>query len=1550
MTEIEIFDRPEEIAIIGMAGRFPQARNVDQLWEKLRDGVELVTFFTDEELRAGGATEEMLKDPAFVKAGAVMDDIDLFDAGFFGYSPREAEILDPQHRNFLECAWEALENAGYDAERSRGLTGVFAGVSFNGYLLRNICSNPAIIDAMGTFLIGINSDKDFLATRVSYELNLTGPSMNIQTACSTSLVTVHVACQSLLHGECDMALAGGVSISIHNRMGYYHRAGGIASPDGHCRAFDAKGQGIVGGNGLGVVVLKRLSEAQVDGDNIIAVIKGSTVNNDGSAKIGYTAPSIDGQSKAIAEALAIAAADAESITYIEAHGTATVLGDPIEVAALTQSFRATTQKKGFCAIGSVKTNLGHLDAAAGITGIIKTALALKNEMLPPSLHFEEPNPRIDFANSPFYVNTKLKVWESGPTPRRAGVSSFGIGGTNAHAILEEAPEIRPSGTSRPSQLLLLSAKTPTALDTMTANLIDHFRKNPDINLADAAFTLQLGRKVFNHRRTLVCRDVEDAIRTLEVLDPRRVLTSFQGDGSRSIVFMFSGQGTQYPNMSLHLYEHEPTFRGWVDHCSELLRPYLGADLRDVLYPGADVVAAGEALKQTSVAQPALFVVEYALARLLMEWGVRPQAMIGHSIGEYVAACLAEVFSLADALQLVTERGRLMQQMPAGAMLSIRLAEKDVTQLLKTGLNLAAVNAPSQCVVAGPMDAVDALHKQLVEQKVDCSLLHTSHAFHSEMMRPVLAPFIKMVTNVKRDPPQIPFVSNVSGTWITDAEATGPEYWASHLGQTVRFAQGADELLKTPNRIFLEIGPGQTLTALTKQQLNRGAAQQVILSTLPAPHDNKPDEEILLATLGRLWLAGAELDWIGFYTNEQRRRVPLPSYPFERQRYWIEPGKFGASVAERQLAPGKLPDIGQWFYSRLWKQTHLLEPSTSTVGEQGDNCCLVFSGENGFSSSLVQRLTQEWPNLVYVIPGDHFERLENNSYSIDPQKRAHYEALLKSVREQNGTPTQIIHLWNTKALNLPEEAGYDAFERAQAQGFFSLLFLVQSLSRLNFNEGMQLTVVSKGLQDVTGRESFSPEKTTILAACKVIPQEYPHITCRSIDTDLPSSDSVAGEELFEQLVAEVIGKSRDLVVAYRGRKRWLETFVPLRLKSSASRSKVREGGVYLITGGLGTRGLLLAAHLARTAQVKLVLTGRSPFPATQEWDQWLASHDEDDDVSRKVRRLREIEEFGAEVFVASADVANRKQMESVIEQAYERFGQLNGVIHAAEQRDGFMQAIQETGLTHCRQQFRAKVQGLFVLEELLWDKRLDFCVLMSSLSSVLGGLGFFAAAAASTFMDAFAAKQNREGSTPWVSIDWDGWSLRDELEGVVSNPNDTGITAAEALEVFDRALSHRLITPLVISTRDLQARISQWVKLESIRDKGQSERESKPTGYPRPNLANPYVAPTNDIETSIAEIWQVLLGIEQVGIHDNLFDLGGDSLLVIQIVSRIREILRIEVPLRAIFETPTIAELADSVGKSTLAMEGETEEIATTLNLVEQLSDEELLSLLEAQEA
>jgi len=621
----------------------------------------------------------------------------------------------------------------------------------------------------------------------------------------------------LLNYECDLALAGGITITVPHKAGYLYQKEGIASPDGHCRAFDIKAEGTIMGNGVGIVVLKRLKDALADGDRIHAVIKGSAINNDGSGKVCFTAPSVGGQAKVIAEAQAIAGVEPETITYIESHGTGTALGDPIEISALKKVFGASTQKKGFCAIGSVKTNVGHLNSASGVAGLIKTVLALKHKMIPPSLHFEQPNPEIDFANSPFYVNTKLSEWKTDGTPRRTGVSSFGIGGTNAHVVLEEAPPHQPSGKSRPWQLLVLSAKTSSALETATANLTEHLKQHPALNPADVAYTLQVGRRAFDHRRMVVCQDLDDAVKALESLDPQRVFTHYQKPCHRSVVFMFSGQGAQYVNMVQELYQVEPTFREQVDICSDILKAHLGLDLRHVLYPSQEQTEqAQQQLQQTAITQPALFVIEYALAKLWMQWGVRPAAMIGHSIGEYVAATVAGVFSLEDALALVTTRGQLMQQLPSGSMLAVPLPETEVQSLLGRTLSLAAINGPSSCVVSGSKDAVEALQNQLASQGVDCRRLHTSHAFHSQMMEPILEPFTERVKQVSLKPPQIPYLSNVTGTWITAQEATAPSYWARHLRQTVRFAEGLQELLKEPAQILLEVGPGWTLSKLTRR--------------------------------------------------------------------------------------------------------------------------------------------------------------------------------------------------------------------------------------------------------------------------------------------------------------------------------------------------------------------------------------------------------------------------------------------------------------------------------------------------------------------------------------------------------------------------------------------------------------------------------------------------------------------------------------------------------------------------------------------------------------
>jgi amino acid adenylation domain-containing protein len=885
----------ERIAIIGIAGRFPGAQDVEQFWKNLCDGVESIQRYTREELLAAGIPEDVLDDPAYVKAGAPLEDAECFDCTFFGFQPREAEIMDPQHRLFLECAWAALENAGYDAEKSDGAIGVFGGVARNTYLINNLVVNPSVMASVGEYQMILASDKDYPATRVSYKLNLTGPAINVQTACSTTGTAIHLACQSLMSGDCDMALAGGGRVHAPVKAGYWYEAGGTMSPDGRCRAFDAEAKGMVRGSGMAFVVLKRLEDAVADGDHVYAVITGSAVNNDGAAKAGFTAPSVNGQAAVIGDALAAAGVDADSIGYVEAHGTGTILGDPIEIAGLTKAFRETTDKKNYCAIGSVKTNIGHLDAGAGVAGVIKAALALHHGLIPPSLNFEKPNPQIDFANSPFFVNSALREWTPEAGPRRAGVSSFGLGGTNAHIVLEEAPRLEASSSSRAHKLMVLSAKKKESLDRATSDLAEFLRRHPETNLADAGYTLQVGRRRFAHRRVVVCRETSDAVELLEAKDGPWVAGGSDDGTARDIVFMFPGQGAQYPNMGRELYENEPVYRDAIDRCAAAIKPRLGIDLRDLLYPDPqDPEAAAEQLRQVSITSPTVFMTEYAVASLLMSWGIRPAAMIGHSLGQYAAACLSGVFSMEDALHLVTTRGQLMQEQPSGAMLGVSLSEPEVTDLLHDGLSLASVNGRTFCVVSGTHDAIGEFEAQLQRSDVSCRRLRTSHAFHSAMMDPVLEPFAAAVREAQPHAPQLPFVCNVTGKWITEADAVDPAYWAQHIRRPVRFAAGLAQLMENNAPLLLEVGPGRTLGTFARQHPDRPAGTTVI-SSMRHPAEEASDERFLLMALGRLWLNGAEIDWNGFYSRERRTRVPLPTYPFARRRCWIEAPVSGERV-------------------------------------------------------------------------------------------------------------------------------------------------------------------------------------------------------------------------------------------------------------------------------------------------------------------------------------------------------------------------------------------------------------------------------------------------------------------------------------------------------------------------------------------------------------------------------------------------------------------------------------------------------------------------------
>jgi acyl transferase domain-containing protein len=1470
----------------------------------LRDGVEAISFFSPEELIKSGVDPLTLTNPDFVGAGSILDDIDKFDASFFGINAREAESMDPQERFFLECAWHALEDAGYDPEEFNAPVGVYAGCAMSSYL-QEIYRNPKFVSLVGYLQILIGNDKDYLTTHTSYKLNLRGPSFSVQTTCSTSLVSVCLACDGLLNQHCDMALAGGVCIRVPQKTGYFHEPGGIYSPDGHCRVFDARAQGVVFGNGVGVVVLKRAEDAVAAGDPIYALIKGWSINNDGSAKASYAAPGLKGQAEVIARAQARAGINPQDITYVETHGTGTTMGDPVEIAALTRTFRAATNEKRFCAVGSVKSNIGHLDHAAGVAGLIKAVLALKHRMIPPSLHFEVPNPEIDFENSPFYVNSQLVEWDTRQLPRRAGVSAFGIGGTNAHVVLEEAPATDDRPSSRPYHLLTLSAKTGSALETSTSNLVKYLRTHSDSDPADLAYTYQSGRRAFSHRRTVVYGTLDELASSLETLESTRVFTSTAALKRRPVAFMFSGQGSQYVNMGRDLYRYEAAFREQIDHCCDLLQPHLNLHLLKLLYPDtSETDKSEELLRQTAITQPALFVLEYSLAKLWMLWGVQPQAMIGHSIGEYVAGCLAGVFSLEDALPLVAERGRLMQELPRGAMLAVQLAESDVLTLLDDRISLAALNEPSQCVVSGASSAIDRLETRLRDQSVTYHRLRTSHAFHSQMMDPIVGPFTEKLSRVTLKAPEIPYVSNATGTWMDPSSATDATYWAKHLRLPVRFASGLSEIFRNPEQVLLEIGPGETLSGFARRHPDK-TPRHSVLPSLRHPLEPCSDSEFFLKTAGRLWSAGVPLDWSGFHSGEPRRRLHLPTYPFERDRFWVDP----PSTAERPVLLTKNPEVSEWFYAPSWAFTLTPEYPTLETAEKR-NWWLIFKDVLNTSSKVESLLNQLGAGVTTVKEGQQFASVGPNEYAINPRSTADYRSLLSELRATGRIPTRILHFWS---LTQREELGTADFDRAQEVGFYSLVSIAQALIQENIHEPVQISMVSNYVHNVSGQEEICPAKSTLLGACKAITQEYPNLSCRNIDLSALTT-SGESDEVAKQLIAESESNSTEPVVAYRSGQRWVQVFEPIPLYEAPEiNSMLREGGVYLITGGLGKIGLALARHLAVKAGAKLALVGRSQFPPKEQWKELLSRQD-NDPVTAKIGALHELEILGSEVIVFSADVADESKMLHVAEEISKQFGGLNGVIHGAGDLspDSFC-AIDQATTKLCERQFRSKIRGLLVLHKIFQGSPVDFWILMSSISSVLAGLGYVSYSAANIFMDAFASEQNRRQGLPWISINWDTWNFDANVDsGEHANPVSLSMSPGEGLDALDRILAWADIPQVVVSTGDLDTRISQWIDLLSLRGKGIEEGQHA-HGRETTELSNAYVPPRNQVEQAISEVWQDALGVSRIGVTDNFFtDLSGSSLLAAQLVGKLRGRFQVEIPLRRFLEAPTVEGLAIAI--------------------------------------
>ncbi|MEM7307338.1 MAG: SDR family oxidoreductase [Planctomycetota bacterium] len=1445
----------DAIAVVGMAGRFPGAPTVADLWSLVRDGGVGIRTFNDDELRAAGVPEQQLKDPRYVRARGALDEVAGFDAELFGMSPREAAFTDPQHRLFLECAFEALEDAAIDPTRGDASVGVFGGVSSSSYFLNQVLAGAdpltggaELIDRLRLGSLG--SEKDFLTTRVSYRLDLRGPSVDVQSACSTSALAVHLAAQSLLMHGCDVALAGGASVFVPHVAGYLAQAGGVLSEDGHCRPMDAGATGTVPGSGAGVVVLRRLEDALADGDPIRAVLLGSGLNNDGALKVGFGAPSVDGQADAIAEALSVAGVPASTIGLVETHGTGTTLGDPIEIAALKSAFGEGVGEP--CALGGIKANIGHLDAAAGIAGFIKAVLALEQRTIPAQPEFESVNPRIDFEGR-FAVPKTATPWAAGPTPRRAGVSSFGIGGTNVHLVLQEAPARQaPAETADVPQLLALSARSDKALaargDALAAALDGERRP-----LADVALTLGAGRRAMEVRQAVVASSAPDAaarLRTPGALAPVAPI--------RRAVFLLPGQGAQRVGMASGLLAADARLRDHLRNMCARLQRGLGFDPWPLYSaPGAS----DERIHETWVAQPLLFALEVALGRRWIELGVEPHALLGHSLGELSAACLAGVFSEEDGLDLVVARGAILRDQPRGSMLAVRADADELEARLADGpegVVVAARNGPGATSLSGPTAAIEELAEALTAEGVGVVRLATSHAFHSPLVNAAIEPFVERVAAVELRAPERTVISNLSGALLTDAEATDPAYWGRQLRDPVRFGDGVASLAPDEGTVFLELGP-RALAPLVRA----AAPASPRLACLAEPGQEGGDAHAWLRATGRLWAGGVGVRLDPFATASRGRRIGgLPTYPFERAAHWIErPSAATAARADAQPVPA----------GRVWAPSWRRRPAALAHDERVGGDWLLVAASAEPTEALERALAARDARVATAHPGDD----------------AAVEAWLARVDSGDG-PARVVHL---AAASAPGE-GHDALAAAR-DGFATAAGLAATLARVAPDRTHELLVVAQGLAEVQDGDPVDPGRATLLGTVRVAAQELAGVRVRLIDAG-PGAEAAT-------LVRELSGGEDD-VVALRGAQRWVEHVEPLDLPE---RSGLRRGSTVVLLGGFGRMGRAMARWLVRERDARVVLASRS-----------APEHDP------------ELAELGAEAH--RVDATDAGALAELLDDVAARLGPIDAVFHLANA--GARTPLDRTDVDGLLAPLTAKVAGTLALERALANHAPAHVVLSSSLAALLGGPGTASYAAANAFLDAFAT--SRRGS--WRSVAWDVWA-----DG---RPVD-GLAVDEAMGRLERVLASPGLHHVLVSARDLEQRRAEVAaRLRATPEETPADGEPLQRA-PRPALATPFVAPRNEIEAALAEIWGEVLGLEAVGVDDPFFDLGGDSLLATMLLSKVTKRFALDIPVERFFEAPTVAQAAVILSEE-LERGASDDELDELLAELGDLSDEDAAKLLQ----
>lgn len=1478
-----------EIAVIGMACRFPGASNVNEYWENLKNGVDSISVFSEEELRKYLNKEEDITNPKYIKSKGLLDNAAYFDAAFFGFSPNEANVLDPQIRILAQTAYHALEDAGYDFGEVKKNVGVFVGAlpSVNWQLH---CFNNAGNQYSEQFSSLILNDKDFASTRLSYLLNLHGPSSTIYTACSTSLVTIDMACQSLLTGKSNMAMAGGVALSLPYKSGYLHEQGMIMSKDGHTRSFDENATGTVWSDGVGMVVLKRLEDAINDGDQIHAIIKGSGVNNDGDRKVGYTAPSIQGQIEVIRDALNMAEVSLESIKYIEGHGSATSLGDKIEISALSEVFKNANENYK-CPIGSVKSNVGHLNTASGIAGFIKVCLMLKHSQIPPTAHFERPNSTLAQKKCPFYVTNTLQEWKSENTPLRAGVSSFGIGGTNAHIVLEEAPAAKKSKEDARNPLLVLSAKTRDSLHELSSELKEYILQHPSKNINDVAYTLQIGRKHYQHRKSVLFENKEQLLKSLATT------TSETINETPKIVMMFPGMGTVYTNLGKDLYHKEYIFRKTMDECFSILKAKTGQNYKAILYPENE----SQIPKDFQTPQLLTFAFEYSLYTLLKSWGITPDYLIGYSLGEYVAACVADIFTVASTFDILIERGNLINSLDTGGMLAVPLSAEAIQPYLPTTIDIAINNGKS-IVVGGEQKALQVLKKDLETAGIGTIEINASYALHSSEMKPILTDFNAIIAKHTPKIPKIPMISNVTGNWC-DAAVTETTYWAKHLSETIEFHKGLTTLIKEhPTALFLEVGAGNNLSLLARRTGNESDQKLNLVNFVKKEKVKTTDHDYLLKAIGSYWQYGGNVNWEAYHDGLHKNIVSLPNYPFEKKTFDILP-KNTLEVTTKTANFSKQSDISSWFYVPTWQRNPLL---TKVRPENTDGKTILILGnqQKDIKGLLSEKEVKD--TIVFAQYDENFSKIREKQYALDYTKKDDIITLFKAFEAEEIKIDVIIDV-----TNVGKSTSNDI------KNLQRIVTLFQGISRTSHAyHKLEYCIVVENVFSIYGNEQINPWNSILLSATKVIPQENPFVQCRFIEID--AETYISKRNLYyQQILKEQESYIKDKIVSYRGVFRWIQNMLPYPLASNdATASQIRHKGTYIIIGGLGDVGYAISKYLLEKFETTIILIGRSQLPEKSNWESWLQENDATSSLGSKISKALDLVKLPGNIEFMQADSTVYEDLATVFKNVQERYAQIDGVFHSAgaiaQNSFNVVNSISEEQLEF---HFPVKTKGLDVIEKVVDEYPVKFVAIMSSLSSILGGLGMIGYAGANQFMDAMVARQNNTNSaTKWMTFNfsnWEGWDTDFEGLSLSDSALETFITSDEGEKVFNGLFSQaNAHSQIIISPVNLFALKEKWENTQEtiFEDKQNFDNESNT----KPELSSDYKEPTTNLQKELVHIWEEIFGFGPIGILDDFMELGGDSLKAITMLSHVHGKTTMTMSIQDFFNNTTIEKLSKTI--------------------------------------